>query len=365
MKFTISTISALMLSTQVRAISFSFEGPCSYDALVDAAAADGVPESTIISYLTGFSGGTDSALAEENAEMLCEEAIEQNSTPLRNRGAYDFGRITGGGYQFDNNYFDGGTYLNEEYEPEKVGPEFENVYNNIAQSRLITFPEDTVAKNFDNCQAQSVMCCWVQDRQANDNNGNCADNDCKNADPADNTNVCYMDLDKAAASNHVEGGYGIYSRTDDEGAVHCHGFAWEAGEDTTDYRYRGNLLFYVSMYDHMSERGYVREVPGAPMCGCLEKMPVVEESDCTEFKSVTETYTFIFRPNRNSKSAKISNVDIEYQACTNNELEDRFAEIEDKNDGAQEIFEEHIVGQGNCNDAFDDWLLDTLGYESA
>ena len=40
------------------------------------------------------------------------------------------------------------------------------------------------------------MCCWVQDRydDGNENNGNCAQDDCKDADPADNTNVCYLEI---------------------------------------------------------------------------------------------------------------------------------------------------------------------------
>jgi hypothetical protein len=57
-----------------------------------------------------------------------------------------------------------------------------------------------------------------------------------------------------------------------EGPVHCHGFAW--ANDPYDFtsRYKGNNLFFVSMYDHMNQRGYVRAVPGAPMCGCTEQV---------------------------------------------------------------------------------------------
>ena len=41
----------------------------------------------------------------------------------------------------------------------------------------------------DKCTAHAAQCCWPRDRQANDNNGNCADpidTNCVNADPADN-----------------------------------------------------------------------------------------------------------------------------------------------------------------------------------
>ena len=48
--------------------------------------------------------------------------------------------------------------------------------------------------NFDpsTCELKSAMCCWPQDRQANDNNGNCDDpydTECVDKDPADNTDV--------------------------------------------------------------------------------------------------------------------------------------------------------------------------------
>jgi hypothetical protein len=44
------------------------------------------------------------------------------------------------------------------------------------------------------------------------------------------------------------------------------GFAW--AEDTNDpsFVYRGNNLFFVSLYDHMYVRGYVENIPSAPMC---------------------------------------------------------------------------------------------------
>ena len=49
---------------------------------------------------------------------------------------------------------------------------------------------DAVVDNFASCPLRAAMCCIVSDRQANDNNGNCAepyDDNCVNADPADNT----------------------------------------------------------------------------------------------------------------------------------------------------------------------------------
>lgn len=297
---------------------------------------------------------TDEAGARVKVEKLCNSAIELNSSS----NSYPFEQVTKKGWQFDSNYYDGGTYLNEEYEPEEI-PEFiDNVYEGVAQTQLITYPEDHIEKNFGSCQAQSVMCCWVQDRQANDDNGNCEDDDCKDADPADNTDICWVDLESSPGSNHVEDGFALFEG-DSEGDAHCHGFAWsnEEDTDTTSYRYRGNVLFYVSMYDHLSQRGYVREVPGAPMCACLEQMPAVSESDCTEM-DITETYTFSIDGGGNA-AAKITSVDIEYNACTNNELRDRFDELTEEGFTTEEtraVFDKRIVQDCDNNNVMGSFL---------
>jgi len=215
------------------------------------------------------------------------------------------------------------------------------------------------------------MCCWVQDRFDDGNNdGNCDEDDCKDADPADNTDICYVDLEKSSGSNHVEGGYAVYSGSEDEGDSHCHGFAWSNDETSTDYRYRGNALFFVSMYDHLALRGYVREVPGAPMCACLEKMPVVSRADCTEL-TVTETYEFTLRNNGRNR-AVVSAVNVEQNGCTDNDLATRFGELADATDefgelasatdeSAETAFAKQIVG--DCTDAILNTFLETKGYK--
>ena len=78
----------------------------------------------------------------------------------------------------------------------------------------------------------------------------------------------------------------IYSRCyhneedDEEGEVHCHGYAWSEDKNHISSRYKNNVLFYVSMYDHLYQRGYVENILGSsmeetdiPMCQCIENMP--------------------------------------------------------------------------------------------
>lgn len=121
------------------------------------------------------------------------------------------------------------------------------------------------------CKAHAAQCCWPRDRQAKDNNGNCNkeyDENCVDKDVADNTDLCYNELDKAPYAIGIDAnGFSTY---DNEGPIHCHGFAWSTDTQETTSRYKANALFFVSMYDHMYQRGYVENVPGSPMCGCVE-----------------------------------------------------------------------------------------------
>ena len=276
----------------------------------------------------------------------------------------DFGDINDKGWQFDNNYFDGGTYINEEYEPTAIEDTFNNVYTDVAQNTLITFPNDitSVEKNFADCDINAIMCCWVQDRQANDDNGNCNDGDCVDKDPADNTDICYVDLENGAASSHVAGGFAIFPG-DTEGDSHCHGMAWGDDLTDTDARYRGNSLFYISMYDHLSQRGYVREVPGAPMCGCIDQMPVVTRADCTEM-NINESYQVTLKDN-GRMFAEITGTTIEFNACRDadgnaggNDLENYLRYL--NNEGIYTIDEatirKYLVGSTECPAAIETFL---------
>jgi len=193
-------------------------------------------------------------------EKLCEEAHEKQLS-----AATPFGDITDEGNLFDKEYYDGGTYYNEERETESFpgspgSPDYEldvdpgttikDFYDNEAQSWNVQYP--SYMTNFRNCKYNTAMCCFVQDRQAEDNNGNCDtpyDVNCRDADPADNTDICYVNMTESKRSNHVNNGFAIYANDDakGEGAAHCHGFAWADDSIHPSSMYRGNNLFYISM----------------------------------------------------------------------------------------------------------------------
>ena len=165
---------------------------------------------------------------------------------------------------------------------------------------------------------------------------------------------------------HVAGGFSIFP-DNKEGPIHCHGFAWSKNDDAAMTRYKANNLFYVSMYDHMYTRGYVRAVPGAPMCGCAEDMPIVSRADCTEM-DIEETWRFHHVAGVGF-SVSLRDVDIAYNACqgannNNNDLEAYIERLVDEGEFKEIHFErikQNIVGDDNCDDAIAN-LLAEKGY---
>lgn len=346
-------------------VTYTVEDDCNYENLKDA--CDGCD-------LPSLFGKSEQRTADKVAR-LCAKALSHQDDPRKE--AEHFGMLTKKGWQFDNEYFDGGTELNTEYETVSIdesspdGFDIESIYEDIAEKKVITFPDDYLDDNFANCEAQSVMCCWVADRQ-DDNDGNCDANDCDDADPADNTDVCYVDLHDSPQSNHVDGGWALYKEDFDdddvldnpgEGDSHCHGFAWPKDAESTSHRYRGNNLFYVSMYDHLNVRGYVRNVPGAPMCSCVERMPVVSRSDCTEM-DIAETYSFTFVLAEPGNVEVSISAAVEFNACTDNDLATRIEELDEDNqleDGVRDLFDSRVVGE--CDDDVYDTFLNSKGYK--
>lgn len=275
--------------------------------------------------------------------------------------------------RFLKEFFDGNTELNHvvkqhgpnQYHHNSERDDIHEFHKDYAKTGIVTFPDNI--KNFDNCELNTVMCCWVTDRlNNNNNNGNCKtpyptgdgpSGGCINKDPADNTDICYSDHSRSPQSNHVAGGFTIYDG-EEEGDAHCHGFVWNE-DDLYSNVYKGNNLFYVSMKDHWRDRGYVRSVPGSPMCGCLETMPSVSRADCTE-TSVDATYDFDYRRNQKTFEATVSDFEIRFDACDDgngneNDLEAKFAQLNPDNTSL-DAFSAFVVGDGNCDEGIQSFL---------
>lgn len=159
-------------------------------------------------------------------------------------------------------------------------------YNDEAQKSFLTAP--TVGFE-NNCQSSNtVMCCWHRDRQYLDRNGNCGFADCSDQNPGDNTDLCWTEDDTQTLFPYP----GDVTEKD----LHCHGFAW-GNDHGVNTNAKWNNLFFVSLYDHMYQRGYVESITNdvniagnQAMCGCVEEMAPVARADCTEAVGTT-TYT--------------------------------------------------------------------------
>lgn len=119
------------------------------------------------------------------------------------------------------------------------------------------------------------------------------------------------------------------------------------------------------MYDHLSQRGYVRNVPGAPMCACVEQMPVVTRSDCTQIDISNEVVDFTFTSGAGIE-ATIQGLEIEFNSCQganniNNDLAAYYERLVNEGKALKEEkekFDKHVVGKTYCREAIDEFLED-------
>merc|ERR1712176_956862 len=322
------------------------------------------------------------AKAHEEIKKACKDAWDNHKVKYE----YPWSEVTGYGEKWDKEYYDGHTDWNEVYEtivdaidPENPGNHLKTDAGRVrslfeGEASYYPLEVPTHLDNFDNCELRSMMCCWTADRQANDNNGNCAkpyDDNCVDADPGDNTDLCSVDMNRTPKHNYVDGGFAMFSGDNNsgEGPIHCHGLAWGKDEMEADARYKANNLFFVSMYDHMYQRGYVRNVPGAPMCGCVEKMPKVSRSDCTEIDA-EEQWLFTWDTETSGFIAELETAKINFNACrgynnNNNNLEAFYRRLALEDRVSYEEFykfKETVVGNNKCENEIVRGIIDA-GFE--
>jgi len=171
-------------------------------------------------------------------------------------------------------------------------------------------------------------------------------------------------MERSPQANHVAGGFILYP-DDVEEDSHCHGFIWSDDDNDESKIYKANNLFYVSMEDHLRTRGYVRNVPGAPMCGCLEQMPTVERADCTQ---TSDEYLYDFQYTGvadNLFEAIVIGRKVSFDACdgeTANDLASKYAQMVDDDEITEDArFDEIVVGD-NCAVKIDEFL-ESKGFE--
>lgn len=315
-------------------------------------------------------------------EVDTEREVKERLAEICAEGGVPFQTITNKGPVFDKELYDGGTFYNEErefqdsygYVKERLsvspGASIKQIYDEVADENVISWPE--YIDNFQECKIRAAYCCFVADRQAGDNFGSCGkpyEEKCINAKPKKNTDICYHDMKRSPTSSRTSHGYALFKDNEDAGTV-CHGFAWS--DDATDIssRFKGNKLFVTSLYEELFKKGYVRSVPGAPMCGCLERMPTVSRADCTEVDLLNENVEFSY--NKEDGMKAVDDVKIEFNRCNgvnnkNNDLAAYYHRLVNEGKATKEekaVFDKAIVGEGKCEEAIDSFL-EREGYERA
>jgi hypothetical protein len=175
-------------------------------------------------------------------------------------------------------------YLSTSGQSYKAGKAIDSFYFNEASYSILSSPTSNFKEG--SCSStNSAVCCWHRDRQYFDNNGSCSERDCVKENPMDNTDLCWTE----------EGGDVFpYPGDNTEDDLHCHGIAWAQQGGDYSAKAKWNNLFYVSLYDHLYQRGYVDSITDDPlidgqqaMCGCVEDMNPVARADCTEIVART------------------------------------------------------------------------------
>jgi len=189
-----------------------------------------------------------------------------------------FREVTTRGYHFDSNYFDGGTSWNDDLFPTSKEVDAGRIAKvaTTLKTRPLEWPSDRIA-NFQDCDLGAVTCCFAREgRQP------------LSADAA-NSKACAHDFAESPRSSHTKNGPTVYGGLD----AYCVGFAWDEAADTVETVYKANTLFQISMVKGLWEKDLRGALPGAPMCGCVEKMPVVTHVECIKPSIEGDTVEYV------------------------------------------------------------------------
>mmetsp|Transcript_32532 Transcript_32532/g.69277 ORF Transcript_32532/g.69277 Transcript_32532/m.69277 type:complete len:541 (+) Transcript_32532:256-1878(+) len=267
-----------------------------------------------------------------------------------------------GTYQKDRRYFAGGSALVDGGNWAVDSGQITRFAANKGSSTIIAWPEYAAREGYNvarglateempngypanmnlyaGCELNTAMCCFTDDGTDDGFAGFAANGD-------DTTDVCHHELELSRESNFIEEGWSVFPGS--ETATHCVGFTWTDGDDELI----GNMMYDISLRN-TANKGYLKSVPGSPMCGCVEHMPVVEEAACRTAAKVGEaTYTFTYEAALGEDALSASNAaTITYGNCAAADLKAQYV----ANGGDEALMNEHLVGAGGCEDDLEDYL---------
>eukprot|EP00580_Thalassiosira_gravida_P002291 CAMPEP_0201602868 /NCGR_PEP_ID=MMETSP0492-20130828/3471_1 /ASSEMBLY_ACC=CAM_ASM_000837 /TAXON_ID=420259 /ORGANISM="Thalassiosira gravida, Strain GMp14c1" /LENGTH=530 /DNA_ID=CAMNT_0048066501 /DNA_START=116 /DNA_END=1708 /DNA_ORIENTATION=+ len=314
----------------------SFSGECNYQNFFDNRRAD--------CDIDVLFAGTD---PEEEVKKLCRYDAPVQFVEIK------------GTYQNDRRYFKGSGPLVDGGNYKQDSARLQRFETNMGSKTLIGFPEYAArmtynANNdlatadepngypanmnlFASCQLNTVMCCFTDD-----SNG---EGFASNGDAT--TDVCRHNLADSPQSNHIKYGWSVFPGT--ETSTHCHGFTWKDGEDEL----LGNMMYDIS-YRTTINKGYLKGVPGAPMCGCVEHMPTVEAAACrTATKTGEIEFTFSYEEGIVSAS---NTATINYQDCAVADLKKQYVANNAGDADKIAAIDDHLAGDGGCADDLTEYL---------
>lgn len=259
----------------------------------------------------------------------------------------DLSVVLGKGPQFLKNFLDGGTTWNENTGEEGTWAQDKDnvlsVYESTVKQTALATPNqganDAYPGYFSNfyngdleCRTGVITCCYTSTRDDNV------------FDP--NAQVCAHDMTLSAKSNHIHHkSYTIFENTG-ANTAYCSSFAWEENTYTDAVKY--NTLFHMAMTSNLSYKGYVKNVPGAPMCGCLEQMPLITKSACTK---AIEGYKI-------DLATGTVSLNLSWGDC--GDLVTHYQSLSGRGDMEKFFVKEKIVGSNNCDAGTRKFLNDKM-----
>jgi len=282
-----------------------------------------------------------------NIEKICTGAYK-----MAGYDVYDdtLGMDTDTERQITGEFLDGGSVWNYGKGDAGAGIDMatiRKVSSTVSTSRLLKWPNH---HSLDYCDVGAAMCCTAASRG----------NDPSNAGSAPNSEICYVDIAASKRSARVNDGYSIYSQ-DQTNDIYCEAFAWGTDGGSIQSALKGNALFQTGFANMLS--GSVEQIPGAPLCGCLDRMPVVTNAKCTQVTSADSSVDINF-----TKRLGVFDSTFNLGTITNADCGDFVSHYKDLEGGVDtpdtSFVADRIVGATGCADATATFLATKeLGYK--
>jgi hypothetical protein len=318
-------------------VAHTIRGECTV-----ASFADGVGSVDTLAYYLAKSS-SDTAGMQEILDIKCADAL---------RPQKDLSDTLEKGPQFLKNFLDGGSTWNNNYEDSNGSyvlsddaAIIKTVHDNDAKTTVFAAPDGGTSAHYpryfsnfykgdQECRLGVIECCYTASREAS-------------RPFSGNADMCALDMKGAAESNHIKNRSKTYYDTNDTSApqAYCSAFAYEADSFGDSVKY--NTLFHMAMKTNLYDNGLVKNIPGAPLCGCVEQMPIVDYADCVE---AIEGYKI-------DSSGNVV-VDISWQECETDLAS--YYDTLNRSDMEKYFVNSKIVGQGQCAVAATSFMNDQM-----